>query len=70
MPHLTSIAVRGAFGYNHYTPHEFIKLPLSERIQLMISQRVEFFDELGTPIPSLDAVDQLPRPGLPDAPRR
>lgn len=62
MPRLTSISVRGAFGHNHYTPAEFVRLPLAERIQLIIGQRVEFFDEHGNHIPSFDAVDQLPRP--------
>jgi hypothetical protein len=61
MPRLTSITVKSAFGHNHYTPAEFVKLSLSERIQLMMGQRVEFLDEDGNSIPSLDAVDQLPR---------
>jgi len=61
MPRLTSISVKETFGHNHYTPAEFIRLSLSDRIQLIVSHRVEFFDENGSPIPPLDAVDQLPR---------
>jgi hypothetical protein len=67
MSRLTSITVRGSFGYNYLTPAEFAKMPLSERIQLMMSQRVEFLDENGNSIPSFDAVDQLPRPAASDA---
>ncbi len=66
MSRLTSITVREGFGYNYLTPAEFAKLPLSERIQLMMSQRVEFLDENGNSIPSFDAVDQLPRAAAAD----
>jgi len=69
MPRLTSITVRGAFGHNFYTPADFVKLPLAQRIQLMIGQRVEFLDEQGNSIPSLDAVNQLMGVADPDLPK-
>ena len=63
MPRLTSITVKESFGYNHYTPAEFARVPLTDRIQMIVTHRVEFFDENGTPIAPLEAVDQLPRAG-------
>ncbi|MGQ0799487.1 MAG: hypothetical protein ACT4NL_05155 [Pseudomarimonas sp.] len=69
MARLTSVTVQGSFGYNYLTPAEFVKLGLSERIQLIMSQKVEFLDENGNSIPSFEAVDQLPRPVGMDMPR-
>ena len=69
MGRLTSITVRSAFGHNHYTPAEFVKLPLTERLRLMLEQKVEFLDENGNRIPSMEAVDQLPRGSAADAGR-
>ena len=57
-------------GYNHYTPAEFVKLPVSQRIELVMEHRVEFLDEHGKTIPPFDAVDQLPAPPSPVATKR
>jgi hypothetical protein len=57
---LTSITVKVGAGYNHMTPMEFARMPVGERIGLVMGQKVEFLDEDGQLIPALDAVGQLP----------
>jgi hypothetical protein len=57
---LTSISVKQGAGHNLMTPAEFVRLPVSQRIQLLMEHKVTFLDEDGKPIPPHDAVAQLP----------
>jgi len=61
---LTHVSVKQGAGHNLMTPEEFAKLPVSERITLMMQQKAVFLDETGQIIPPLEAVDQLPEPTL------
>ncbi len=62
---LTSVSVKVGAGHNLYTPEEFAKLPVSQRIELVMQNKVIFLDEDGAPIPPLEAIDQLPKPAAP-----
>ena len=57
---LTSISVQQGAGHNLMTPAEFVKLPVSQRIQLVMQSKVVFLDEDGKDIPAHEAVAQLP----------
>lgn len=57
---LTSISVKQGAGHNLMSPAEFVRLPVSTRIQLVMEHRATFLDENGQPIPPHEAVAQLP----------
>ena len=60
---LTSISVRQGAGHNLMSPAEFVRLSVSQRIQLVMEQKVDFLDEDGQLIPPHEAVAQLPAAG-------
>lgn len=58
---LTSISVKQGAGHNLMSPAEFVRLPVSQRIQLLMEHKVVFLDEDGKPIEPHEAVGQLPK---------
>ena len=58
---LTSISVKQGAGHNHMTPAEFVRMPVSQRIQLLMEHKVVFLDDEGKPMEPHEAVGQLPK---------
>ena len=58
---LVNVSVNQGFGHNLLSPAEFAQLPMGERIQLLMKNKVVFLDEEGQTMPVLDAIDQLPQ---------
>jgi hypothetical protein len=58
---LVNVSVNQGFGHNLLTPAEFTQIPMGERIQLLMKNKVVFLDEEGQTMPVLDAIDQLPQ---------
>jgi hypothetical protein len=64
MPRLTHVSVKQGAGHNLYTPAEFVKLPVSQRIELVLQHRAVFLDEHGKEMDIQEGVAQLPRPTI------
>ena len=61
MSRLTHVSVKQGAGHNLYSPAEFAKLPISQRIQLVLEHRAVFLDENGAEMDVEEAVKQLTR---------
>ena len=62
---LTSVSVKVGSGFNLMTPEQFARLPVNERIELVMQHKVEFLDDAGQRMSVTDAIEQLtkvPRP--------
>ena len=53
------VCVRKAAGYNLMSVNEFLALPPTERTNLILQRRIEFLDDKGEPLPTLDAVRSI-----------
>ena len=56
---LTQVAVDRGDGYVKLSLPEFFALPLVERIQALLNQRVRFYDETSNPIPMMEGLKLL-----------
>jgi len=56
---LSHVSIKMGAGHNLHTVEEFLALPLDQRIQLLLQQRVEFLDDHGRPIPVREAMAQI-----------
>lgn len=64
---LTQVAVDRGNGYVKLSLQEFFALPLVDRIQMLLSQRMQFYDEASNPIPAAEGLKLL-REGAKTAP--
>ena len=69
---LTSVSVKVGFGHNFMTPEQFARLPVNERIELVMQQKVEFLDDAGHRMSVTDAIDQIAKlqTAMPAAPAK
>ena len=56
---LSQIAVDRGEGYVNLSPEEYFALPLVDRIQMLLNQRMLFYDESSNLIPMSDGVRLL-----------
>jgi hypothetical protein len=56
---LTNVSVKVGSGFNLMSPEQFARLPVNERIDMVMQHRVEFLDDTGQKMAVTDAIDQL-----------
>jgi hypothetical protein len=56
---LTHVSVQMGAGHNLLSVAQFLLIPLGERVELVMTRRVQFLDEHGQPIPAREAMPQL-----------
>jgi hypothetical protein len=56
---LTQVAVDRGEGYVKLTLPEFFALPLIDRIQMLLNQRMQFYDEASNQIPTAEGLKLL-----------
>jgi hypothetical protein len=64
---LAQVAVDRGNGYVRFSLQEFFALPLVDRIQMLLNQRMQFYDEASNPIPTAEGLKLL-REGTRPAP--
>jgi hypothetical protein len=57
--HIVHVAIQKAGGYNLVPLEEFLRLPLSERLELLLQRKLRFLNEHGTAIPTKAALRAL-----------
>jgi hypothetical protein len=56
---LAQVAVDRGNGYVKLSLQEFFALPLVDRIQMLLSHRMQFYDEASNPIPAAEGLKLL-----------
>ncbi|MFN7970799.1 MAG: hypothetical protein U0166_00355 [Acidobacteriota bacterium] len=56
---LHHLAIKKGAGYNLISIEDFFKLPLSERVSLVVNDQVQFLDDQGNQIPAPDGLREL-----------
>jgi hypothetical protein len=56
---LTSVSIKVGSGFNMITPDQFARLPVNERIELVMQHKVVFLDDAGQHMNVTDAIEQL-----------
>ncbi|NJM93593.1 MAG: hypothetical protein HC842_02070 [Cytophagales bacterium] len=46
-------------GYNLISVNDFLKMPMMERMEMMLQKRIQYLDEVGNVIPILEATRQM-----------
>jgi len=53
------VSIQKAGGYNLMSREAFLALPINERVQLILGNKVKFLDEKGDVIPTREALKSL-----------
>jgi hypothetical protein len=56
---LTRVTVRDGSGTADMSVREFLALPLDRRVQLVLEQQLQFYDQTGAQIPAADGLKLL-----------
>jgi hypothetical protein len=56
---LTNVSVKVGSGFNLMSAQEFARLPVNERIEMVMQHRVEFLDDAGQRMAVTEAIEQL-----------
>jgi hypothetical protein len=59
--HIVHVAIQKAGGYNLVPLEEFLRLPLSERLELILRRKLRFLNQNGSAIPTKAALRALKR---------
>ena len=54
-----SVMLKKASGYNLLTVEDYFAIPLGERVDLLLSQKIQFLNEAGDVLPLKEAIKSL-----------